>query len=120
MKYCRFCGKQIDDDAKFCPACGNSTDEFSEQTNPTYESGNTTTTQSTQNFHWMAVLGLILSILDLVPGLVFCILGLKRCTIKSDRTKCVVGIVIFCLWVVVGFILGVLSGLGIIDLPLPY
>lgn len=25
MKYCKNCGKQIEDDAKFCPYCGSST-----------------------------------------------------------------------------------------------
>lgn len=27
MKYCRYCGKQLQDDARFCSSCGNSTDD---------------------------------------------------------------------------------------------
>ena len=115
MKYCRFCGEQIEDNAKFCPSCGNSTDEFSEETRPT----ETKTETPAQNFHWMAVLGLALSCaFGLVPGLVFDIIGLNKCTEKKDRTMCIIGIIVFAFWTLVGFVIGVLEGLGITNLGL--
>lgn len=32
MKYCNTCGKQLEDDAKFCPYCGANQEESSSQT----------------------------------------------------------------------------------------
>ena len=115
MKYCRFCGMQIEDDAKFCPHCGNSTEENSMPTR-SYDTNTQNTSTSGSNYHWAAVCALIFGILGGWLAFVFGGIGLSKCTEKSDRTMCIVGIVLGIVQFVLSIVLGVLMGLGIIDL----
>ena len=89
MKFCRFCGQEIEEDNKFCPVCGNSTDEGSEEIHRTTYQG-----QPTQNYHWAAVCALIFGILGGWLAFVFGAIGLSKCTEKKDRTLCIVGMII--------------------------
>ncbi len=91
MKFCRFCGQEIDDDARFCPVCGNSTDENSEEI---HRSTNTQQAKPEQNYHWAAVCALIFGILGGLLAFVFGAIGLSKCTEKSDKTLCIVGMII--------------------------
>ena len=113
MKYCRFCGSQIDDDARFCPECGNATDENLDQTRPS----NTTSTTNTQtsNYHWAAVCALIFGILGGWLAFVFGGIGLSKCTEKNDRTMCKVGIALGAVQTVIYIAYLVLVAAGVIS-----
>ena len=88
MKYCRFCGQELEDENKFCPACGNSTDENAQEIH------RTTDQQPAQNYRWAAICALIFGILGGWLAFVFGIIGLSKCTEKKDKTLCIVGMVI--------------------------
>lgn len=38
--FCQYCGTQIADDVKFCPACGKPTEEVLQNTQPNYQANN--------------------------------------------------------------------------------
>ncbi len=91
MKYCRYCGYELEDDAQYCISCGRPTSlNNSSVNNNVNNSGNV----EERNYHWAAVLALVFGILGGWLAIVFGIIGLMKCTDKNDRTMCIVGLVI--------------------------
>ncbi len=64
MKYCRKCGKELDDAAVVCPHCGVLVNEDALKT--------------TKQSNTIAVVGFIFSFLIAIVGLICCIIGLKK------------------------------------------
>ena len=92
MKYCRKCGKELDDNAVVCPHCGVLVDE------------NALKTKDTSNT--IAVVGFILSFLIALAGLICCIIGLKKSAeTGTGRGLSIAGIVIAIVNMVLGAIL---------------
>ena len=64
MKYCSKCGKELEDDAAFCPACGNPTNsESGISTTPLINQGLVTTKSSSSAGLVLGIVGLGLSVL---------------------------------------------------------
>lgn len=118
--YCQHCGTPLDDDAAFCPKCGNKVnapnfsaqgekDEFFREvptatanqsyTQPSY--GRTAAVTNT-----MAVVGFILSFFVSIAGLICSIVGYKQCNQTGEGGKgfAVAGIVISAVSIAIVFL----------------
>lgn len=100
--YCINCGKEIDDGASFCPACGAAQ-------KPTATSSNAThTNQSTVQkapYDTMSIVGLVISGISLllnfwgivgIAGTIVSVIGLINCNQKNKNGKifAIIGIII--------------------------
>ncbi len=91
MKYCRKCGKELDDNAVVCPHCGVLVDD------------NALKPKSTTNT--IAIVGFIFSFLIALVGLICSIIGLKKSAeTGTGRGLSIAGIVIAIVNMVLGFI----------------
>ena len=91
MKYCRKCGKELDDNAVVCPHCGVLVDD------------NALKPKSTTNT--IAIVGFIFSFLIALAGLICCIIGLKKSAeTGTGKGLSIAGIVIAIVNMVLGYI----------------
>lgn len=74
--YCKFCGKEIDDNARFCPSCGGSfADSISSVNDRIQEQTNTQFNTSDSKKQGLAIASLILGIASLIfvfNSFIFC------------------------------------------------
>lgn len=92
MKYCSHCGQEVADEAKICPNCGSEMDK--------HNSGEEINESST----W-GILSIVFGALGGWLGLVFGIIGLCTYKKKENRTKCIIGMSLFAVWMVLLIIL---------------
>lgn len=83
MKYCRNCGHPMHDDEMYCGECG-------QPVNGSVK----TSSQPEQNYHWAAICALVFGILGGWLAFVFGIIGLIKCKEKSEKTMCIIGMVL--------------------------
>lgn len=86
MKYCKKCGKQIDDNATICPYC--------------VASQNTVVYNQSYGTNGFAIAGFILSFLGGLLGLIFSIIGCVKAPQYGGKGKglAIAGITLSCIW----------------------
>ena len=123
--YCRHCGKELNDEARFCPACGaKQFDESNQYQGSTYDDPFTTATEIEDKpakcWSVFAKVGKILGIIAIaicwlplygalagVPGIVFSCLGRKAIDDEAVRNRSlglklsIAGAVISVVWYIV-------------------
>ncbi len=98
MRYCRNCGKMLDDSETVCPICGtpvsvknikNASQHIPEQTDDPYKKQKRQ--QFRKSMNWCGLIGFILSLLSTILSMAFCvssIISLILCTIgERQRVK---------------------------------
>jgi hypothetical protein len=137
--YCAKCGKEMDDSAKFCPACGaDASGEAAAQTPdpaPSVSSSNSFAAEETQStgsgvgsmvcgiiglvLCWVPIVGLILSIVALVLG------SKGRKALPQDKRGMaiagfvmgiiglVINIIVSIVWIIFAVVLGSVAGLAL-------
>lgn len=129
--FCQHCGKQIEDDATFCPNCGakvgaapapeGEKDEFFKDVPapaPTPVQQQQAVPQQTYyaqqpaKTNTLAIVGFIMSFFVTIAGLICSIIGLKQCNQTGEGGKglAIAGIVISAVAMVIYFILGIVLG----------
>lgn len=88
MKYCEKCGAEIRDDAVVCPNCGCQARGLEKQESSV-----------------IGILAIVFGALGGWIGLVLGIVGLKTYKNETYRKYCKIGIILFCVWVVIDIIL---------------
>lgn len=89
MKYCGYCGNEIDDNANFCPHCGARSDNHEnthevdllingEETYNTNYNYNNNYNVNTSNSNVFAVLAFIFSFLSPIMGWIFASIGKRK------------------------------------------
>ena len=139
--YCRQCGKEINEDTQFCPACGAKQFEEANQSRSSYNDPfDTTATAEVEKpakcWYVFALIGKILGIVSLcvslipgyglavgIPGIVMSCLGRKAVGDGAERNSSLglklsiiataIGFVVFIVYIIVCVSLGVSSFLGI-------
>ena len=105
MKYCIYCGSDMDDVAVYCPICGKRQESSVPRSNgydSYYGNGNSNYSNvNSKNYHWAAVLALVFGILGGALAFVFGGIGLSKCDDPSDRKKCIVGMVLAGIWITI-------------------
>ena len=98
--FCKNCGSQIDDSAVVCPHCGASTGSFT--------GGGVSTTNENNT---MAIVGFILSFFVAIAGLICSIIGLKRAPQFGGKGKgmAIAGIILSALSMFFSFIIFIVS-----------
>ena len=111
--YCRYCGKQLADDAAYCPHCGTPTgerakrDEFFDSV-PPY----TRPAAPTKKMNTLAIVGFVLSFFVSLAGLICSIIARKQCneTGEDGAGLALAGIIISAVSMGLAFILGIIWG----------
>lgn len=115
--YCKKCGKQITDDAKFCPYCGANISEGAPCTYappPQYnqypvQNGAGNGTENKQTTNVCALVGFILSFFVPLAGLILCIIGIRK---PGYRGLAIAGIVISAVFMVVSIVVRLILALN--------
>lgn len=107
MKYCTKCGYQLNDEATYCPNCGENlgdNNSNNQQNNNPYNNYNSNAQAASPIW---GILALVFGILGGWLALVFGIIGLTQYKnpadpgYNSNRKMCKVGIGLFIAWVVI-------------------
>ena len=105
MKYCKYCGAELSDDAVVCSRCGQSLSSVQEE----------------KGHHGMGIAGFILSLISVQPlGLIFSIIGLvmaKKNGYKKGLAVAglVISIVYFVIYLIIGIVVGPMIASAIIN-----
>jgi uncharacterized membrane protein YvbJ len=94
MKYCKFCGEEVSDDAVVCRHCGRQIEELQ---------------SASQEGSGMGIAAIIFGALGGWLGLIFGIIGLVTYKLPQNRRNCKIGIGLFLGWIVLYVILIVVS-----------
>ncbi len=82
--YCKKCGKEIDDDAIYCPGCGAPTENYVSSVD--YEAKHQSVATSSSSRNGVALAGFICSVASLVfGGIIVAIVGLCLCAYARKR-----------------------------------
>ena len=103
MKYCKYCGAELNDNASVCSRCGHSLGSSSVQQ---------------KGHHGLGIAGFILSLLSVQPlALIFSIIGLAVGKRNGNKTGlAVAGLVISIIYIVVEIIIFIVAGPMIIEM----
>ena len=101
MKHCSKCGAQLADDDDYCYFCGATFDEVKEERveQPTFHDQSyyeDKTTYNRQQINTVAMLGLVLSFISPLVGLILSIIGLKKANQLNGlgRGQAIAGIIV--------------------------
>lgn len=97
MKYCVRCGREADDNAEYCPSCGNRFDAGQPQS---------TSSNPDDNSPAVAILAVVFGALGGWLGLVFAIIGMRTYTKGTRNYKMSkIGLILWIVWVIVAILL---------------
>ncbi|MBP5343438.1 zinc-ribbon domain-containing protein [bacterium] len=113
--FCSNCGKEIDDNSKYCPYCG-AINEFdgTTSTKTVVEENNDKRYERFRDYEnaeyfnetpTIGILALVFSILGGYLGLIFGIIGLVKYKQPKNRRRCTAAIVIFVVWLFISILL---------------
>lgn len=99
--YCKYCGKEVDENAVVCPYCGVQIGELNKS--------------SKSEYSVLAIVGFVLSFLISIAGLVCSIIGYKQCVNenKNGKALALAGIIISAISMgiyIIGFISIIVAG----------
>lgn len=99
MKYCRFCGGEMEDDNQFCPSCGKSVETNFDQLNKVQEKPESS---------GLGIASIVFGALGGFLGLIFGIIGLSSYKDPKNRRNCKIGIGLFIGWIILYIIINFL------------
>ncbi|MCH5151719.1 MAG: zinc ribbon domain-containing protein [Clostridiales bacterium] len=104
MKYCKYCGAELSNDANVCSRCGHSLGGSN--------------VQQEKGHHGLGIAGFILSLLSVQPlALIFSIIGLAVGKRNGNKTGlAVAGLVISIIYIVVEIIIFIVAGPMIMEM----
>ena len=89
MRFCQYCGKEIDDNAAICPCCGRQVQEI-KPVLPNKEESPA-----------LAIVALIFGIIGGWIGFICGIIGLTKYKKGMNRNMCIAAICLFVIWIII-------------------
>lgn len=121
--FCKYCGKQLDDNAKFCPECGAKiieenapkpeTDDFfkdaplpAETKAPTAPAPHSSSDDPFEKMNILALVGLYLAFACPIAGLICSIIGFNQCSQTKEGGKgfALAGIIVSAVFIVLSIV----------------
>ena len=80
MKYCRHCGKEVADEAIFCPGCGCATDVYNQQMQQP-----AAPQKQGEQLSTMSIIGFVFAFISCIVGLICSIIAYKSAVAEDNK-----------------------------------